>query len=95
MNLCTWVIDGLDVFVAEIEAKPDMPLGWSRKSKVFVLGMQVLYAADLVLKLSQRGVEMPVEETAVRTRIERFLGSGEKSGVHVLWLDASREILRE
>lgn len=95
MNLCTWVIDGLDVLIAEIEEKPDTPLGWSRKAEVFVLGMQILYAARLVLSLSKRGVEMPVQASAVIKRLEMLLSKGKENGVNVLWLQAGKEILEQ
>lgn len=95
MNLCTWVVDGLDVLIAEIEEKPDTPLGWSRKSEVFVLGMQILYAAQLVLNLSKRGVEMPVQASAIIKRLEMLLSKGKENGVNVLWLQTGTEILEQ
>ncbi|KAK6007001.1 hypothetical protein QM012_006009 [Aureobasidium pullulans] len=95
MNLCTWTVDGLDVLIAEIEEKPDTPLGWSRKSEVFVLGMQVLYAAQLVLNLCKRGVEMPVQTSAIVKRLETLLEKGRQNGVNVLWLQTGKEILEQ
>ncbi|KAH0008136.1 hypothetical protein KCU78_g11404, partial [Aureobasidium melanogenum] len=95
MNLCTWVVDGLDVLVAEVEEKPDTPLGWSRKSEVFVLGMQILYAAQLVLNLSKRGIEMPVQASAIIKRLETLLSKGAENGVNILWLQTGKEILEQ
>ncbi|KAG9592444.1 hypothetical protein KCU77_g2499, partial [Aureobasidium melanogenum] len=95
MNLCTWVVDGLDVLVAEVEEKPDTPLGWSRKSEVFVLGMQILYAAQLVLNLSKRGLQMPVQASAIIKRLETLLSKGAENGVNVLWLQTGKEILEQ
>ncbi|KAG9563701.1 hypothetical protein KCU71_g6527, partial [Aureobasidium melanogenum] len=95
MNLCTWVVDGLDVLVAEVEEKPDTPLGWSRKSEVFVLGMQILYAAQLVLNLSKRGVQMPVQASAIIKRLETLLSKGAENRVNVLWLQTGKEILEQ
>lgn len=95
MNLCTWVVDGLDVLIAEIEEKPDTPLGWSRKSEVFVLGMQILYAAQLVLTLSKRGIDMPVQASAIIKRLEMLLHKGGENGVNVLWLQTGKEILEQ
>ncbi|KAH0369828.1 hypothetical protein KCU65_g2939, partial [Aureobasidium melanogenum] len=95
MNLSTWVIDGLDVLIAEVENKPDTPLGWSRKSEVFVLGMQILYAAQLVLGLSKGGVETPVQASAVVKRLEMLLKRGKENGVNVLWLQTGKEILEQ
>ena len=95
MNLCTWVIDGLDVLIAEIEAKPDTPLGWSRKPEVFVLGTQIIYTAELVLKLGKRGFEMPVEGKAVVKRLEVLLSKGQENGVNVLWLQTVKEVLEQ
>lgn len=95
MNLCTWTIDGLDVLIAEIEEKPDTPLGWSRKPEVFVLGMQILYAAQLVLNLSKRGVEMPVQASAIVKRLEMLLNKGKENGVNGLWLQTGKEILEQ
>ncbi|KAI5238409.1 hypothetical protein E4T43_07441 [Aureobasidium subglaciale] len=95
MNLCTWVIDGLDVLIAETEAKPDQPLGWSRKAEIFTLGMQILYAAELVLKLSKCGVEMPVDGRAVLKRLETLLSRGQENKINVLWLQTLREMLEQ
>lgn len=95
MNLCTWVTDGLDVLITEIEEKPDTPLGWSRKSEVFVLGMQILYAAQLVLNLSKGGIEMPVQASAVTKRLEMLLSKGKENGVNILWLQTGKEILEQ
>ncbi|THY29528.1 hypothetical protein D6D00_03503 [Aureobasidium pullulans] len=95
MNLCTWVIDGLDVLIAEIEANPDTPLGWSRKPEVFVLGTQIVYTAELVLKLGKRGFEMPVEGKAVVKRLEALLSKGQENGVNVLWLQTVKEVLEQ
>ncbi|KAI5194462.1 hypothetical protein E4T38_09568 [Aureobasidium subglaciale] len=95
MNLCTWVIDGLDVLIAETEARPDQPLGWSRKAEVFTLGMQILYAAELVLKLIKSGVEMPVDSRAVMKRLETLLSRGQENKINVLWLQTLREMLEQ
>ncbi|KAI4724759.1 hypothetical protein E4T49_07502 [Aureobasidium sp. EXF-10728] len=95
MNLCTWVIDGLDVLNAEIEDKPDTPLGWSRKPEVFVLGMQILYSAQLLLNLSRKGVEMPVQASAVVKRLDVFVSKGQENGVNSLWLQTCREVLEQ
>ncbi|KAI5235931.1 hypothetical protein E4T42_09591 [Aureobasidium subglaciale] len=95
MNLCTWVIDGLDVLIAETGARPDQPLGWSRKAEVFTLGMQILYAAELVLKLIKSGVEMPVDSRAVMKRLETLLSRGQENKINVLWLQTLREMLEQ
>ncbi|CAD0106145.1 unnamed protein product [Aureobasidium uvarum] len=95
MNLCTWVIDGLDVLIAEIEDKPDTPLGWSRKIEVFVLGMQILYSAQLLLSLSKRGIEMPVQASAVIKRLDVFVKRGQENGVNSLWLQTCKEVLEQ
>lgn len=95
MNLSTWVTDGLDVLISEAEKVPDAPLGWSRKAEVFVLGMQVLYAAQLLLVLIKRGVEMPIQESAVSSRLETFAKNGKQYGVNALWVQTAEEVLEQ
>lgn len=95
MNLCTWVTDGLDVLISETGKVPDAPLGWSREAEVFVLGMQMLYASQLVLVLSKRGVEMPVDASAISGRLELFVETGKKGGINVLWVQTAEEVLAQ
>ena len=83
------------VLIAEIEANPDTPLGWSRKPEVFVLGTQIIYTAELVLKLGKREFEMPVEGKAVVKRLEVLLSKGQENGVNVLWLQTVKEVLEQ
>ena len=95
INLCTWVTDGLDVLIAGIEKVPDAPLGWSRKAEVFVLGMQILCATQFVLMLIKRGVQMPIQESAVSSRLESFVKNGKQHGVNVLWVQTAEEVLEQ
>jgi hypothetical protein len=95
MNLCTWVTDGLDVLISESGKVPDAPLGWSRKAEVFVLGMQILYAAQLVLVLIKRGVEMPIDVSAIKWRLELFVKRGKQYGINVLWVQTAQEVLEQ
>jgi hypothetical protein len=95
MNLSTWVTDGLDVLISESEKVPDAPLGWSREADVFVLGMQILYAAQLVLVLMKRGVEMPIDEYAIDGRLKLFVKRGEQYGMNVLWVQTAKEVLEQ
>ncbi|KAI4846217.1 hypothetical protein E4T44_05183 [Aureobasidium sp. EXF-8845] len=93
MNLSTWVTDGLDVLISESGKVPDAPLGWSREPEVFVLGMQILYAAQLVLVLIKRGVEMPIDKYAIDGRLKLFLKRGKQYGMNVLWVQTATEVL--
>jgi hypothetical protein len=95
MNLSTWVTDGLDVLISESGKVPDAPLGWSREAEVFVLGMQILYAAQLVLVLIKRGVEMPIDKYAVDGRLKLFVKRGEQYGMNVLWVQTAKEVLEQ
>jgi len=95
MNLCIWVTDGLDVLTSEAEKVPDAPLGWSRKAEVFVLGRQILYAAQLVLVLIKRGVEMPIQASAISSRLKSFVKNGKQYGVNVLWTQTAEEVLEQ
>lgn len=92
-ELARWTIDGLNVLVAEVEAHPDTPLGWSRKSEVFVLGVQVIHAAGLLLKLLGKLERCPISAGEVRTSLQIFSKKGEENGANILWLDTIRDVL--
>jgi len=59
------------------------------------LGMQILYAAQLVLVLIKRGVEMPIQASAISSRLESFVKSGKQYGVNVLWTQTAEEVLEQ
>lgn len=92
-NLATWVVEGLRVLTTEIENHPDTPLGWSRKPEVFVLGLQVIHAAELLLQLCDKTAVVSVSKKEVEESLYSFLAKGEQNGANVLWLLTMRDVL--
>jgi hypothetical protein len=84
-SLAQWVLEGLDVLTTTAEGEEeDGALGWSSKPEVFVLGMRVFCAAEVVMRQ-----ERPKVMGALRT----FADAGKEAGVHGLWLEKVEGVL--
>jgi len=91
--LAKWTMEGLAVLSSEIQARPDTPLGWTRKPDVFVLGSQVICAAEVLLALCRTSKVSSVSATEVRGRLMDVLSKGKKNGANVLWLTQIEKVL--
>lgn len=93
--LSTWVLDGLRLLSEKAQSDIDGPLGWTSKPEVFVFGMQILCAADVVLNWRARTKMGNVEGKLIREMLAKFLSDGRRNEVHGAWTKKIESILIE
>lgn len=91
--LAVWTMDGLNELTAEANARVGGPLGWSSKPEVFVLGLRVVFAAEVLLHLRDGGIGVPVRGSVIRSKLRELADAGERNEMHPLWLRAIRKTL--
>ncbi|KIW02506.1 uncharacterized protein PV09_06306 [Verruconis gallopava] len=88
-----WTKEGLDLLQAYIEHNMDGVLGWTSKPNMFVFGMQVWCAVDVVLVWKRRfQLELDVV-TKLTDRLAHVLTLSKKQEVHPLWLEKLEKML--
>ncbi|KAK5111618.1 hypothetical protein LTR85_011796 [Meristemomyces frigidus] len=90
-RLGSWVSDGLNALADRISTAPDVALGWTTKPELFVLGLQVVYGAEVLLDCAEQGVRMSVPPSRLRKQLVTLSITGDESGINGLW---QREIDR-
>jgi hypothetical protein len=98
-----WTREGLALLTEQAENEIDGALGWTSKSEVFVFGMQVILAADVLMNWRNRTRKAPMEGKQIRTMLVSLLKAGRQSELHEEWLlrienilieDARRRVMR-
>lgn len=96
-ELNLFVQEGLDTLLTTDDDAPaaaNGPLGWKRRSRVFVLGLRVVYAAEVLLDLRARSrglLREMVSGEVIRGKLVVLLG---QKGVYPLWKAEIEGILR-
>jgi len=88
-----WVMDGIAVLTECATNQVDGPLGWISKTEVFVLGMQVVCGAEVLLNWRSRSRKVPVAGYTIRRALREFADIGSVNKVHPLWIEKIEEIL--
>lgn len=89
-----WCLDGLTALKTRATAERDGPLGWSSKSEVFSLGMQVIYATDVLVNWRSKSKWVPVKGCEVRQQLLDLYQIGDEMELHCLWLREVETILK-
>ncbi|GAB7354530.1 hypothetical protein MBLNU459_g4993t2 [Dothideomycetes sp. NU459] len=84
-NLTKWTMDGLDVLISAMNKNVDGPLGWTRRASTFLLGLQLICAAEVLLHLCRKG-RTAISGSDIRAKLVRFLSVGNSSEVNPLWI---------
>jgi hypothetical protein len=92
--LSAWVTEGLETLTIAAGAEKDGPLGWTSKQDVFVLGMQVILAADVLLQWRLVSSKTPVRGSSLRLLLWRLAEAGRQNGLHETWLEMIERILQ-
>lgn len=93
-TLSDWTMDGLDTLLSTLDTRSDGPLGWKRRPEVFVLGLQLIYAAEVLLVLYGKARELvSVAGSDIRRKLVQLLIEGEKNEMHPLWLEQIERVL--
>ncbi|UJO17504.1 uncharacterized protein CLAFUR5_06484 [Fulvia fulva] len=93
--LAEWVMASLDALQGQAENKSDGALGWSSNPDTFILGLRVIYGAEVLLSLSRRGMRLPVKPSQIRRRLHACDTAYETTGVNCLWRWETHRILGE
>ena len=80
-----WTQDALDVLLEQATSEVDGPLGWTSTKEVFVLGMQVLLLAGVLLEWTEQSDK--TKGRILRRSLELLSEVGGKMHLSVLWLD--------
>lgn len=80
-HLGTWVLAGVQTLVQHADMHPDGALGWSSKPDIFKLVLQVIYGAEVILGMAQRGIKLPVRPSEIRRQLFHCLTAFEKADV--------------
>lgn len=91
-DLASWTMDGVEALAAALEQNTDGLLGWARRPEVFQLGLQLIYAAEVLLVICGK-VKTTVSGSEVREKLVRFLSVGRKSEVSPLWISNAEKVL--
>jgi hypothetical protein len=92
-RLAEWTVDGLAALKSKFETSIDGPLGWSTNDSAFLLGLQVVHAAEVSLHLAERGVLLPVESLVLRDGMVAFLQAAKSCGGNGSWIREGERVL--
>ncbi|KAL8717206.1 MAG: hypothetical protein Q9225_005526 [Loekoesia sp. 1 TL-2023] len=93
-RLKEWATQGLYALIEVTEKEEDGPLGWTSKADVFTLGMKILLAAQVVLRLSEDET-LDIDKNGLVVRLEQLLKVGVKKSLRPAWLQIIRETLED
>jgi hypothetical protein len=89
-----WATDGLDLLIQKMEEE-DGALGWCSKQDVFIVFMQILCAADVLLTWRLKTKKMKIRGSEVRGALMRLLKAGLRNGLHEMLVAKIENIIME
>jgi len=92
-GLTDWTLYGIDALLVRADQEVDGALGWTRKTGVYEVGLQVIYAAEVLLDLRKRTKRVEIRGSVLRARLAQLLISFKRSGVNALWVDQLEKVL--
>jgi hypothetical protein len=92
-DLTKWTIDGLAALIDNFRYSADGPLGWTSEGNAFLLGLQVVHAAEVLMLLVERGVGLPVEAVVLRDGLTAFVEAARRRGGNVSWIREGERVL--
>lgn len=91
--LSKWVTGGLAKMIEAADAEIDGPLGWASKSDIFVLGMRIILATDVLLCWRTKTKKVHIPGSSLRLLLGRLVAAAESGRLHSMWLEVAEEIL--
>jgi hypothetical protein len=88
-----WTVDGLVALKSKFDVSIDGPLGWSTNDNAFLLGLQVVHAAEVLLQLTEQGVSLPVGPSTLQDGMAAFLQSAKNHGGNMSWIREGERVL--
>ena len=92
-RLSEWTTESLQTLTDKFTLDVDGPLGWTANMDIFTLGLQVIYAAELLLHLVTCGKRLPVRASHLRRRLAEFAAACVASHGNCLWLTEVERVL--
>lgn len=89
MELSAWVLGGLSALSETARKEIDGPLGWTSKAEVFVLGMRVISAADVLVNWNCGDASL------IKLALRKFADVGTASEMNALWLEKIEHVLEK
>ncbi|KAK4546587.1 hypothetical protein LTR36_001804 [Oleoguttula mirabilis] len=81
-----WTAAGLDTLTDRLATRPDGALGWTTTPEGFVLGLQVVYAVEVLLHCAAQGGRISVRPSRLRRGLAVLSSSGDEGGgMNGLW----------
>ncbi|KAL8970987.1 MAG: hypothetical protein Q9197_003508 [Variospora fuerteventurae] len=91
-NLHVWAVDGVDALIEVAERENlDGPLGWTSKPDVFTLGVRILLAVEVALRVSANG-GIANQDEVLRQRIRKLFEVGKECELRPAWMRMLRDI---
>jgi hypothetical protein len=86
-TLARWVEEGLVALAEQSNDSHDGALGWCTNADVFTLGLRIFYGAEVLLKLSAKGLRIPVRPSELTTKLVTCMSAFDpkKADVHCMW----------
>jgi hypothetical protein len=93
-RLAEWICDGLDSLTTRAASDGDGPLGWTTKPDVFLLGLQIVYGTEAILRLAEGGgITVPVRPSSLRLKLCRFGEVAKAQRINQLWVTEIERVL--
>lgn len=93
MDLTKWTVDGIAALVDKFKFSIDGPLGWSSEENAFLLGLQIVHAAEVLLLLAGQGVAPSVLTDILRDGLTAFVEVARIRGGNVSWIRDGERVL--
>ncbi|PPJ54294.1 hypothetical protein CBER1_06556 [Cercospora berteroae] len=94
-TIATWVDEGLNALTIHSESNADGALGWTTQPEIYVLGLQVVYAVELLFNFSARGAKIPLQPSELRKKLYTLITALEKAEGNCLWRWEAERVLSE
>ena len=91
--MADWVMRGLETLKHIASFEKDGSLGWTSRREVFVVGMRVIYAAEVLLEWRMRTKKVTVRGSVIRRALIDLVDVGEKANLHPLWMERAQTVL--
>lgn len=88
-----WVSDGLHELSRKVSEDPGGPLGWTTEPNIFVIGLQVIYGAQVLLHLAESGLRFVIRPSVIRQSLVRLATSADAGRMNGLWTEQIARVL--
>lgn len=85
LQLAAWTTNALEALVQKARTDPGGPLSWARSSDTFTYGLQIVFAAEVILHFHRvRGIKSSLSQE-IRSRLVELLVIDRKRDINPLW----------